>query len=458
MVKEKTFYKIFLTLTLTIALRNVITFTVNLADSVMLGAYSENALSGVALVNQVQFMLQLMVTGVCEGVQIFISRAWGANDSATIRKMLNISVKCTAVIALLVAVLAAAVPHGLLGLLSNEADIVAEGVGYIRIILFSYLFFAVSTSLISALNGVETVRIGFITSIMTLFINIILNYCFIFGNFGFPELGARGAAIATLCSRIAECVVIVIYVRFIDKKINVRAKDFGKIDRTLFGDYFRKGVPVFLSSFTWGLAMSFQLSILGHMGKFVVTANSIANTLFQIVSVVTYASASACTVIISKTIGEGKQELVKPYAKTFQVLFLIIGAATGAMIFGLKGIIINFYNVSEEAKSLAAAFLTILSVTVVGTSYQMPCLTGLVRAGGDTSFVFKNDMIFMWCIVLPVSFVAAFYFKMPPAIVFICLKSDQILKCFVALVKVNRFKWIKSLKGENSENQISQSA
>ncbi len=455
MVKDKTFYKLFLTLTLTIALRNVITFTVNLADSVMLGAYSENALSGVALVNQVQFMLQLMVTGVCEGVQIFISRAWGAKDNTTIKKMINISIKCTAVIAVLVAVLAAVFPHGLLSLLSNEGDIVAEGAGYLKIILFSYLFFAVSTSLITALNGVETVRIGFVTSIMTLCINVALNYCLIFGHFGFPELGARGAAVATLCSRIVECAVILIYVRFVDKKICIRARDFGKINKSLFADYFKKGLPVFLSSFTWGLAMSIQLGILGHMGKSVVTANSIANTLFQIISVITYASASACTVIISKTIGEGRHELVKPYAKTFQVLFLIIGAATGAAIFALRGTIINFYNVSEEAKNLAVTFLTILSVTVVGTSYQMPCLTGLVRAGGDTSFVFKNDMIFMWCIVLPMSLIAAFYLKLSPAVVFICLKSDQITKCFVAVVKVNRFKWIKTLNHEAQQKQLS---
>ncbi len=446
MVKEKAFYKLFFTLTLTMALRSVITFTVNLADSVMLGAYSENALSGVALVNQVQFMLQLMVTGVCEGVQIFISRAWGAKDMTIVKKMVNISVKCTAVIALIVAVIAALFPSQLLGLLSNQRDIVAEGVGYIQIILFSYLFFAFSTAMITALNGVETVHIGFITSVMTLVINVCLNYCLIFGNFGFPQLGARGAAVATLCARIMESIVVAVYVRFVDKKIRIRAKDFGKLDMDLFRKYVKKGLPVFLSSFTWGLAMSIQLGILGHMGKSVVTANSIANTLFQIVSVVAYASASACSVIVSKTIGEGNQERVVPYAKTFQVMFLCIGVLTGLCVFALKDVIIQFYNVSDAAKSLALTFLTILSVTVVGTSYQMPCLTGLVRAGGDTSFVFKNDMIFMWCIVLPVSLFAAFYLKLPPAVVFMCLKSDQILKCFVAVVKVNRFRWIKGLQ------------
>ena len=82
----------------------------------------------------------------------------------------------------------------------------------------------------------------------------------------------------------------------------------------------------------------------------------------------------------------------------------------------------------------------------------MPCLTGLVRAGGDTSFVFKNDMI---CIVLPMSLIAAFYLKLSPAVVFICLKSDQITKCFVAVVKVNRFKWIKTLNHEAQQKQLS---
>ena len=448
MVKEKAFYKLFFTLTLTMALRSMITFTVNLADSIMLGSFSENALSGVALVNQVQFMLQLMVTGVCEGVQIFLSRAWGAKDIGTVKKMVNISVKCTAIIALLIAVVAALLPSQLLGLLSNEADIVSEGVSYIKIILFSYIFFAFSSSMITALAGVETVRIGFITSVLTLVINICLNYCLIFGRFGFPMMGARGAAIATLCSRIVESIVVLIYVRFIDQKMKLRIKDFGKIDKKLFQTYVRKGFPVFLSGTAWGFAMSVQLSVLGHMGKTTVTANSISNTLFQIVTVVSYASAGACSVMVSKTIGEGKTEKIKPYAKTFQVLFLGIGLLTGLCIFLLKDFIITFYNVSEEAKLLSVQFLTVLSVTVVGTSYQMPCLTGLVRAGGDTSFVFKNDMIFMWGLVIPVSLIAAFYFKLSPLIVFICLKSDQILKCFVAVVKVNRFRWIKELKKE----------
>lgn len=445
LVKDKNFYKTFFTLTLTIALRNVIVFTVNLADSIMLGRYSEQALSGSALVNQIQFILQLMVMGVCEGAQIFISRAWGSKDLGTMRKMVNISLKMSLLVGICIAFAVFLFPSGILSLLSDQTAVVNEGVKYLNVILFSYPFFAVSTALITSMNSVETVKIGFYTSIGTLVINVCLNYCLIYGNFGFPELGARGAATATLCSRLAECAAVIFYTRFADKKIRLRLKHFGQFDFALFRNYVKKGAPVFLSNTLWGLAMTIQLGILGHMGASAITANSVANTLFQIITVITYASASATSVVISKAIGSGRAHLVKPYAKTLQFMYLIIGGITGAALFSAKDFIINFYTISEESRALALTFMSVLSVTVVGTAYQMPCLTGIVRAGGDTSFVFKNDMVFMWAIVLPVSLICAFYFRLSPVIVFICLKSDQILKCAVAVIKVNRFKWIKKL-------------
>ena len=445
LVKEKAFYRTFFFLTFTIALRNVIVFTVNLADSVMLGQYSEQALSGVALVNQIQFVLQLMVTGICEGGQIFISRAWGEQDRGTMQKMANISMKLALAVACALAFAAALFPEGILSLLSAEPSFVAEGAGYLKIILITYPIFAVTTSLIVDMNSVETVKLGFYTSFITLVINVCLNYCLIYGNFGFPELGARGAAIATAVSRILECAVVIGYVRLRDQKIRLRLRHFGRMSRQLLREYVKKGVPVFLSSALWGIAMTIQLGILGRLGASAITANSIANTLFQIITVVTYASAATTAVMLSKAIGEGKTHLGRPYARTFQLLYLVIGAVTGLALFLLKDQIIRFYEVSESSRAMALQFMTVLSVTVVGTAYQMPCLTGMLRGGGDTSFVFKNDMIFMWCIVLPASMVCAFWLRLDPVWVFLCLKSDQILKCGVAAVKIQRFNWVRLL-------------
>ncbi len=443
-MKDRGFYKLFFTLTFTIALRNVIVFTVNLADNVMLGSYAESAMSGVALVNQIQFLLQLLVTGVCEGAQIFISRAWGSGDNATIKKMVNIALRSAVVVASVVMLIVIVSPEGVLGLLAESKEFVAEGAGYLRIIRFSYPIFALTTALIVANNSVETVRLGFITSIGTLIVNMCLNFCLIFGNFGFPEMGARGAAVATLVARCVECLAVIIYTFRIDKKIRMRLCDLtAKVDLVLFKDYLRKGLPVFFSSLIWGVAMTIQLSILGHMGDSAITANSISNTLFQIITVVTYASASCAAVMISKVIGEGKEHLVKPYARTFQVLFICIGIVTASLIFIFKDIILFAYNdISPESKEMALKFMTILSITVIGTSYQMPCHTGVVRGGGDTSFVFKVDSIFMWGIILPSSIFAAFVLKCPPEVVFFILKCDQLIKCIVACIKVNSFNWI----------------
>ena len=169
-------------------------------------------------------------------------------------------------------------------------------------------------------------------------------------------------------------------------------------------------------------------------------------------SVLLYGAATASSVTIGKSIGEwkdsGRSEAdcmaeFKSRVRKMQLLFLGLGLCTGCMLFFMKDIIIGAYNITPETRTLALTFMTVLSVTVVGTSYQMPCLTGIVRGGGDTKFVLFNDIIFMWCIVLPSSFLAAFVFKLAPIYVFICLKADQILKCFVAVVKVNRFRFVK---------------
>lgn len=452
-VKEKSFYKQFFTLTLTIALQNVIVFSVNLADNIMLGSYMQDAMAGVALVNKIQFILQSLMMGLAEGALMFASRSWGERDIPSIRKITNISTKCGLAISLLLFAAAITVPEFILSLLSPNAGEVAQGSAYLRIICFSYPLFAITQLLIYSMRSVETVKIGLWISVSTLIINVCLNYILIFGNFGAPELGVRGAAIATLTARIVETLIVVTYVFFIDKKVKLRIKHFGKIDRSLLKSYIIKGAPVFFSSAIWSFAQAMQTAILGRSDASAIAADSISSVVFQIVTVITYASASATCVVISKAIGEGKMDMIKPYAKTLQCIFLCIGLFTGTVLFIAKDIIIGFYDATPEAAELARQFMTVLSITVIGTSYQMPCHTGIIRAGGDTSFILKVDSIFMWGIVLPCSFIAMFFFKAPALIVFIILKCDQVLKCSIAAIKVNSFNYIKSLKVAEKSGQ-----
>ena len=196
--------------------------------------------------------------------------------------------------------------------------------------------------------------------------------------------------------------------------------------------------------------MFLQTAVLGRLGAASIAANSIAASLFSVISVVAYGSGNASSVYIGKTVGEGDMVKLREATRTLQIIFLLIGLLSGGMIYLLKDFIIAVYNVSEATQALAHQFITVLSITVVGSAYQAPALTGIVRGGGHTKFVFYNDLIFMWGIVLPVSFLGAFVWKLNPVIVFFFLKSDQLMKCIVAAFEVNSYRWVRKLTRDNA--------
>jgi Na+-driven multidrug efflux pump len=155
--------------------------------------------------------------------------------------------------------------------------------------------------------------------------------------------------------------------------------------------------------------------------------------------------ANASSVMMGKTVGENRLELVKPYAVTMQVLFVLLGILSGVILFFVKDAVIGIYSVSEETRRLAVDFMIILAVTVVGTAYEYPVASGIIQGGGDTKYAFTVEMIFMWGFTIPVSALSAFVFKFPPAVTFCCLKSDQFLKCIPNAIRCNRYKWVRQL-------------
>ncbi len=449
--RDKNFYRQFFSMLFFIAGQNLIVFSVNLADNVMLGNFSENALAGVALANQVQFLLQMVVNGVGEGVVVIASQYWGKRETAPIRHVTGVGMRVALVTGLIFLLAGLMIPEFILGLLSTDQAIVAEGVKYMRIISFSYLLFCMSSVMLATMRSVENVRIGMIVSSSALVINVFLNYCLIFGRFGMPRLGVEGAALATLIARFAELVIVSVYATRFDKKLMLKLRTLLSSSAPLVKDYRKHATPVILSGFSWGVAMFLQTAVLGRLGSASVAANSIASSLFSVISVVCYGSGNAASVYTGKLVGAGNMEKLRESTRTLQVIFLCIGTLSGLAVYACRDLIISIYNVQPSTQELARQFITVLSITIVGTSYQVACLTGIVRGGGHTKFVFYNDLIFMWGIVLPLSFLGAFVWKLSPVIVFFFLKSDQLMKCVVAAFEVNSYRWIKKLTRETAK-------
>jgi Na+-driven multidrug efflux pump len=282
-------------------------------------------------------------------------------------------------------------------------------------------------------------------ALFTLCVNISLNYALIFGNFGFPAMGVNGAAIATLTARIAECIVVAVYVFRFDRRIRLAVKDLFRLEKVFVKDLLRYGSPVVAGEIVWAANTFAYTMIVGRFPADTVASFNITGMMNTLAYIWMSGLAAAVGIMTGKKVGAGETvETIKPYAYRIQRLFVCAGIATGFFVFFTKDILISFYNISPEAVAGSRRLMTVLSFTVAGTMYQMTSLFGLVKSGGNISFVFKNDTIFVFLVVIP-SAVIALNLNAPVWLVFLCLKSDQILKCCVAVVAVNRFKWIKNL-------------
>ena len=415
---DTSFYRKFLTIYVALVLQNVVTLSVNLADNMMLGSYSETALSGVAAVNQIQFIYQQLLMALGDGLVIFCSQYWGKRQTEPMKKISATAMHAGLLIAILLFALVSIFPRQAVGIFTTEESIIREGVSYLSIIRFTYLFFAVTQILLATLRSVEVVKIAFYLSVMTFFVNCGINYVLIYGHFGAPEMGAAGAAIGTLAARMTELVVLIIYIIKKEKQLHLSIRSYLQHDRVLSGDYFRVTAPMLVVQGLWGVNTALQTVILGHMTAAAIAANSVASTIFMMVKSMAVGAASTASIIIGNTIGTGDIALVKKYSGRLQRIFVVIGLVSGLLLFLIRVPILQLYDLSASTKEMANTFLIILSVVVIGMSYQMPTNNGIIRGGGNAMFVVKMDLISIWGIVIPLSFVMAFVVKASPAVAF----------------------------------------
>lgn len=439
------FYQMFFRMYVVLVLQNVISLSVNLADNIMLGAYSETALSGVAAVNQIQFIFQQLLTAIGEGTVILSSQYWGKGQTEPMKKIASAAMRLSLFFSIILFILVSIFPEEVMGLFTSDAEIIHQGTEYLAMIRFTYVFFAVSMTLLAAMRSVETVNIAFYLSVVTLLINCCINYLLIYGKFGAPRLGVTGAAIGTLTARVVECGTVIYYVWKKDTKLKIRLRDYLKTDWTLFGDYMKVTLPMLVVQGLWGVNTALQTAILGHMTAIAIAANSVASTLFMVVKSTASGAASTASVIIGKAIGMGDMDRVKAYSRRLQKMFLVIGILSGIFLFFIRIPVLGLYDLSQETREMADTFLLILSVVCVTMSYQMPVNNGIIRGGGSAVFVVKMDLISIWLIVIPLSFFMAFVVKAAPAAVVCCLNADQVFKCIPAFIKVNFGHWARKL-------------
>jgi putative MATE family efflux protein len=340
------------------------------------------------------------------------------------------------------------IPKVFVKLYTSDINVINAGASYLRIVAIGYIFYAITNCTIMILRSVKTVKISLVVYTASLFVNGFFNWVFIFGKLGAPALGVKGAAIATVLARITEFIIVICFMVFFEDKINLKIKHLLKVDKLILKDFISNCTPVLFNELLWSSGSTAISIIIGRLGTETVAANSISNVVFQFVTVFIFGLSNATAVIIGNTIGEEKNEEAKEYARTIAVLSILMGLMSAGVILLIKPIVVDLYNVSELTKNIAKEIMSVMAVIVIFQSLGINLMMGVLRGGGDAKFVLVNDIVFMWIVSIPLGAIVAFVFKWPVSAVFFVVKSDEIIKSIISVVRVLSGKWVRNVTRE----------
>lgn len=438
---ERTFFKMLWTIGLPVALQNLISTSVNLMDTLMVGRLGENALSAVSIANQIFFFYSISIFGITSAAVILCSQYWGGGNTRAIQKVLTLSLRLAAVAGIAFVVLLLLMPAQLMRLFTPDAAVITMGVGYLRIVAVAYLFYGLTTTCLMVLRSVEDVKIAMCIYSLSVVVNIFFNYMFIFGKFGAPEMGVAGAAMGTLIARSLEFVIMLAYMLHFEKKIQYKLPMLRQMEPVLLKDMVQYGMPVMINELLWGTAHSLHVVILGHMSVEAVAANSICSVVFQMTMSFIIGVSSASAVIIGKTVGQGDLKQTSQYAHRLLWVYLATGIVLSCLIIVLREPIIQFYKIEPETVVMARQFMLVYAVVIFFTGFCHPMITGILRGGGDIMYAAAADAGCLW-LFLPVGAAAAFVFHLSPPLVYFVLRIEIIMKLFVCLFRLRNDNWI----------------
>lgn len=445
-VRDRNFYRTLLILAVPIALQSLITVGVNMMDNIMLGSLGEVKMSGVTLANNFISIYQICCMGFGMGASVMTSRYWGMKNLESLKKTVTIMFRGVLLLGIVFSIVTLITPFGIMNLFSDEEAVIRSGVSYFLVSVPCYLLMGYSLTASLVLRSVGKANIPLFSSIGAFFLNIFFNWVFIFGNLGAPRMEERGAALGTLIARIFEFCFIMGYFFFREKQIRYQFREIFNKCSDLLPEYVKIALPVLISDTLLGLGNSAVAVVMGHIGAVFVAANAITAVVQQLSTVVIQGVCQASCIMTGNTLGEGDVEKAQRQGVTFAALGFVIGCVGCLLILVLKNPIISLYNITDETRALAGELMDAVGFVVIFQAMNSILTKGLLRGGGDTRFLMVADILFLWCVSIPVGALAGLYFHWSGFSIYICLKLDQFIKAAWCLFRLHSRKWIKKIK------------
>lgn len=445
---NREFNRALVTLVVPITLQNLLSALVISVDVIILGTINQTVMSAVSLAGMVTFVLSLFYYGLATGVGILTAQYWGKKDFRAIQYVLNISLTFSVVISAIFFGVSFAFPEMLMRVFTNDGELIQYGAIFLRTVSFSYLAMSLSQMFLSAIKSMENARLSATISSIALVLTIAFDALVVFVLFpNDPEKAVAGVAIATVTARFIELALCYIHsIRSGDIRFHLPNRNF--LERGLLDDYLKYTLPVQANYIVWGGALTATATIIGHVSADMVAANSIASAVKNLAIVLCGGIAAGGSVLIGKYLGNNDIEMAKRAGNKINLYALIFGVLAGLAILLMKPLVFQIVELNPNASAYLNGMLYICAYYCVGKSLNSTNIGGIFPAGGDSKFGFWTDTIVMWGIILPLSYLCAFVWKVNPVLLFAVISLDEIVKLPVAILRYRQYKWLKNITRE----------
>lgn len=440
--RKRSLRKEIVRLALPIALQQFMTALVGACDAIMLGKLSQDAMSAVSLATQVTFVFNLFMFAFMAGENMFVAQYYGKGDYTGISQVFSLVTKICGCIAVVFLAGTLFFPEQLMRILTNEETLIVLGSEYLRVIGISYVFSGIAQIFLAIMKNCGAVNMSTLINGVMVILNIALNAVFIFGLSGFPKMGIKGAALATVLATVVQFLWSVGYVL-----CRIRAVKFSlrSCEKKLFGRFWQKTVPLLINNLAWGIGFSMYSVIMGHLGTDAVAANGIANISKNLVVCFCLGLGNAGSIIVGNRLGADRLQEAKEVGETLTKTAIIAGIVSGLVLIALSPFITRMVDLTPTARGYLQKMLLISSYYIAGKSVNCMTIGGIFAAGGDSKFGMLCDSVTLWCIIVPLGCICAFILKLPVMVVYFVLNLDEIIKLPVVYKHYKKYKWIKNL-------------
>ena len=442
---DRTFSSTLMKIAIPIILQNLISSSLNMIDTIMIGRVGTVELAAVGVATQFFFFNIVALVGGCSGYCIFIAQYWGRQDIASIKKYLGIILLYALSVGLLFSLIGFFFAEKIILLFNDDPNVVRLGAVYIRTLAFGTLFSGLTYAFGFASRSIENAFLPMIASTIALVTNTFLNYVLIFGHFGAPALGVKGAALATLFARILEAAIILVYVYGKHTPLAVKPSDFDFHPAFLLQDW-RTVLPVMLNELCWGLATIVYTAAYGRIDTDALASIQIANTVQNLFLIFGMGVSGATATMVGNTIGRGLTKRAETYAYRSILLCMVIGVLLTVVIIISAPLFIWFYNLdSAQVANDALLMIRILALSMPVKLVNITVIMGVLRAGGDVVFSLLFESCTMWFIGVPLAFIGALALKWPVYLVYALVIVEEVIKFVLCLWRSFSGKWMKIL-------------